>query len=561
MAEIDGAPARSAGRISARPMAVLAVLCLLAWLPGFFTIPPLDRDESRFAQASKQMLETGDFVNIKFGDTARYEKPIGIYWLQAAATAALGAGSRERIWTYRLPSLLGALAAVLGTFWLARSFASVETAFVSAALLGFSALLVSEAHIAKTDAVLAATVVATQGVLMRAYLSARDPAKQPPGLGLALAGWAAFGLGVLVKGPIVALVCGASVVAVSLWDREWRWLKRLYAGRGILVALVIVLPWMIAIGIESHGGFYRASLGGDFAAKLMGDQEAHGAPPGYFTLIAHATFWPSSLFLLPGIVTGFTRRRAPAVRYLLAWAATTFAMFEFTPTKLPHYVLPAYPALAILAALWVTDGGARASKALRIAAGISVALFVFVGLGLAAFLIWAPIRFGAGVPWWIVVLAAAGALVVMLVPVFVAKGRKGDALAAGLGAALIFYGIAGDADAPRLTQIWLSPRMAEAVARHARPFDPPVVTAGYSEPSITFLLGTRTALDTGTAAGVFASASGGLALIEAAQKPDFLAAVAGAGARADALEEIDGLNYSRGRAARITLYRVVREGS
>jgi 4-amino-4-deoxy-L-arabinose transferase-like glycosyltransferase len=91
---------RSASGLACR-RAVLALILLsvLAWLPGFFTLPPLDRDESRFAQASKQMLETGDFVDIKLGEVNRYEKPVGIYWLQAASTAVFGGGARESIWT------------------------------------------------------------------------------------------------------------------------------------------------------------------------------------------------------------------------------------------------------------------------------------------------------------------------------------------------------------------------------------------------------------------------------------------------------------------------------
>ncbi|MBV9748528.1 MAG: glycosyltransferase family 39 protein, partial [Acetobacteraceae bacterium] len=65
-----------------RPRACLVLLCLLCWLPGFFTLPPSDRDESRFAQATKQMIETGDLVRIRNGDEERNRKPIGIYWMQ-----------------------------------------------------------------------------------------------------------------------------------------------------------------------------------------------------------------------------------------------------------------------------------------------------------------------------------------------------------------------------------------------------------------------------------------------------------------------------------------------
>src|SRR6266436_2026372 len=102
--------------VGTRPYALLAALCLLLYLPGLASIPLLDRDEARFAQASRQMLETGDFLRIRFQDEARNKKPAGIYWLQAAAVSAFSTPATTAIWPYRLPSLVGGIAAVLLTF-------------------------------------------------------------------------------------------------------------------------------------------------------------------------------------------------------------------------------------------------------------------------------------------------------------------------------------------------------------------------------------------------------------------------------------------------------------
>src|SRR6266513_4775780 len=99
-----------------RPYALLAALCFALYLPGIAAIPPLDRDETRFAQASRQMLETGDFLRIRFQDEARNKKPAGIYWLQAAAVSAFSTPEATAIWPYRVPSLLGGMAAVLLIF-------------------------------------------------------------------------------------------------------------------------------------------------------------------------------------------------------------------------------------------------------------------------------------------------------------------------------------------------------------------------------------------------------------------------------------------------------------
>src|SRR4029077_4601483 len=110
----------------ARAMLLLVFVSLVSFLPGFFNIPPVDRDEARFAQATKQMLEARDYIDIRFQDEVRYKKPVGIYWLQAAAVKtgeALGVPqARTTIWLYRLPSLFGAIGAVLLTYWAALAF-------------------------------------------------------------------------------------------------------------------------------------------------------------------------------------------------------------------------------------------------------------------------------------------------------------------------------------------------------------------------------------------------------------------------------------------------------
>src|SRR5713226_9138475 len=133
---------RLVGRLRClRPYALLAGLCLLLYLPGIAAIPPLDRDEARFAQATRQMVETGDFLRIRFQDEARNKKPAGIYWLQAVAVGAFSTPNATAIWPYRLPSLLGAMAAVLTLFVFGAALfrdrtTPRHTAAIAAVLLG-----------------------------------------------------------------------------------------------------------------------------------------------------------------------------------------------------------------------------------------------------------------------------------------------------------------------------------------------------------------------------------------------------------------------------------------
>ena len=555
-------------RLHRGPLSILFLVMALAWLPGFFTLPPLDRDESRFAQATKQMLETGDFISIRLGDQARDQKPVGIYWLQAAATSALDGfvppGSKWRqVWTYRVPSFLGAFAAVALTFWMARLFAGVEAGFLAALLLGFTLLLATEAKIAKTDAVLLATILGSQSLILRAFLGAHplSPGVTPPGWRHAAFGWACFGFGMLVKGPIIIILCLATMIGVSIWDRRVWWLRHLRPLIGIPIALAIVLPWAIAIGIETSGQFYEASLGRDFALKLVGGQETHGAPPGYYLLLAPVTFWPATLILLPALVYGFQHRREPAVRFILVWIVTAWVLFDAAPTKLPHYVLPTYPALAMLGALWLTRGPTFPKTRMeRFALRASLALFVLVGFALGGAVLYAPYQFGRGADIWAYYVVALAGLAVFAAAVVVARGWRIEGIGVAAVAALLLYAAAGLSSVAAMDQLQLSPLIARAVAGHQRAGDPPPLLAGYSEPSALFLMGTNTRFATGADAGVMAAQSGGVVVVERGEQEAFLGAVQQRAARATPLQIIDGLNYSNGRALRLYVYRITPGG-
>src|SRR5258708_18498709 len=191
----------------ARAVAVLLAVALLGFLPGFFSIPPIDRDEARFAQATKQMVETGEFVDIGFQDEVRYKKPVGIYWLQAAAVetaSRLGLPRAQvRVWLYRVPSLIGAIGAMLLTYWTALAFVTRRGAVLAGLILGSSVLLGAEPRLAKTDAMLLLSVVAAMGALARGDLSwqrGEDPEHPPWSLPAIF--WTALAGGILVKGPL-----------------------------------------------------------------------------------------------------------------------------------------------------------------------------------------------------------------------------------------------------------------------------------------------------------------------------------------------------------------------
>jgi 4-amino-4-deoxy-L-arabinose transferase-like glycosyltransferase len=579
-------------RLTRRPFAVLTLLGLLLWLPGVLSLPALDRDESRFAQSSRQMVESGDVVDIRFGHVPRYKKPVGIYWLQAAATRIAMLAPKihdDHIWTYRLPSLLGGIAASWLTLWCALAVAEAEAALLAGLLMLGTVLLTAEATIATTDAVLLACVLGVQGVLLRLYRAARDGDFVTPQSRTVMWGFAALGFGILVKGPVVLGVGAATLTALVAWDwwiarpkrkpaapaepvsklvtepapvaqdapeseSAWAWLVVLKSWRGLLLVLLLTAPWLIAITVQSRGAFLEQSLGDDFAAKMAGGQESHGGWPGYYLLLSAAAFWPTILFVLPGIAYGVSRRAEPAVRFLLAWAASWWLVVELVPTKLPHYVIHAYPALAILAALFVLDS--RAVKFLAPARWIAIAQFVLGAVLLTVAILLAPHYFGGDVKWPVMTAAGLGASLALGALVLAIRRKSLPAILLGFVSLLVFAPALTAYVGPRLDQLWISEKLKPMVESASRPGDAPPAVAGYQEPSLLFALGKDLVLADGKGAAEASARSGSLALVEDEALGDFLARLAELQADARPVGEVTGMNYSRGRRMHVTVYRV-----
>ncbi|MDZ4322078.1 MAG: phospholipid carrier-dependent glycosyltransferase, partial [Phenylobacterium sp.] len=199
-----------------------ALVALFAGLPALMLLPPLDRDESRYAQATSQMLETGDFVDIRFQDDPRWKKPVGIYWMQAVAVAVTSSVENRDIAPYRIPSILGAMLAAAACAWAGAAMFGQRAGFLAGAILGASFLLSTEAGIAKTDAMLCGAVTLAMAGLARIYLAAR--AGEVPIRPHKLMFWLGLGLSILIKGPIGLIVVAPAMIALSIWDRDISWL-------------------------------------------------------------------------------------------------------------------------------------------------------------------------------------------------------------------------------------------------------------------------------------------------------------------------------------------------
>lgn len=533
-----------------RPLLLIAFVVGLGTLPAFFSLPPSDRDESRFAQATKQMLESGDPISIRFQDEARNKKPVGIYWLQAAAVRlgeTLGVpDARRQIWLYRVPSQLGATAAVLLTYWAGLILLRRPEAFAAALLFGAGILIGVEARLAKTDAVLCATAAAAFAVLARLWVLRQTVPIRPSET---FAFWIVMAISFLIKGPMVLLFAGLAMIVLSICEKSGAWLKPLADWRAILLALLIVLPWFVAITLKTQGGFFVESVRDDLLGKVGAGQETHGAPPGLYALIFPFTFWPGSAFLLLALPWLWKNRRDDIVLVCLAWIIPTWLMFEAITTKLPHYVLPVYPAVAILTVKALSDGGAFIRRGWRAAVTalpplipllLAAAVLFAVGSlepgGLERFL---PLVWAA--PLWLLAIALAFGLVALL-----GRGAGVAAIPVAAAASLALAWSVYHSAWAGLRSLQISPRLAEAVAASGCA-DPRVASiGGYNEPSLVFLTRSDLAMLSGAGGGAWLAGEGcRVALVESREEKAFLDAAQGGGLTPRLLTRVGGVNINR----------------
>ena len=350
-ATVEAPAALESERIGWKAYLMLALVALTLFLPGRARLPPVDRDEARYLQATRQMLVSHDFIDIRFQDKPRNLQPVGVYWLEAGAASLFG-GARAPVWAYRLPSLIAAVLAVLLTARLGGLLFGRHAGIGAGLLLGACALLSFESRMAKIDACLLASVLAAQGALLKAYLGRVRGA----GRLNAAAFWIALAMGLLLKGPIVLIVSGTTALGLVVTERREGWLKRLHAGWGVPLMLAIAAPWFVAIGLRTHGAFFDKAVRQNLLGKVGRGEQHHGQPPGYYLLLANLTFWPGALATALAVPWTWRTRASPQVRFLLCWILPTWLMYEAVGTKLPHSI-PPWPACRAGPRRRPTDGG------------------------------------------------------------------------------------------------------------------------------------------------------------------------------------------------------------
>jgi 4-amino-4-deoxy-L-arabinose transferase-like glycosyltransferase len=342
------------GRLAqSRRWHVLILVCayLLCTLPNLGEHALWDVDEGVNAEAAREMREAGTWIVPTFNYELRTAKPAMLYWWQMGSYTLFGISE----WSARLPSVVAGLGSVLLTYLLGSRMFGALTGFWSASCLCFAIAFCVLSHTASPDAILLFfTMVAFTTFWRHAGRGGHS--------------WcvpmaAACACAVLTKGPVGVALPGAVVCVYFAWSGEF---KRLLTSRMLKAAVVfgfIALPWYILVGVETRGQFLKVFLGRENVSRFLTPMENHSGNFLFHPLALFIGFAPGSVVLILSVWEAIRLSRASnsvpetrqepvgvhEYRFLLSWISVYLFVFSVAATKLPNYVLPVYPAVAILA--------------------------------------------------------------------------------------------------------------------------------------------------------------------------------------------------------------------
>ncbi len=570
--------------------AFLLLITLAVYLPGLWSLPAIDRDEARFAQASRQMLGApfpSGWVVPMIQDRPRLNKPPLVYWLQAGSAAvftgrAFGvapddAVRADAIWMYRVPSVLAGLCAVLATWRLGRAMMDARAAWLGAAMLALAPVLVWESRQARADMVLLAfTILAVRGYW--SLWRARDRAPTPRRT--LLLTWAAIGAGVLTKGPITPLVVLSGALALCLVERRWRPLSCLRPLIGLGVVGAMVAPWVVLVAREVGLDAYASRVYDETIGRGLAPMEGHTGPPGFYLLTLLPILGAGTMLVVPAVAraarVGFVAERAEgsAWRRARSWLASarpargpecfllclivpTWIVLEIVRTKMVHYTMPLFPMLTLMCARAVLAADAGRLAIPRFVRGLAQlwialpVLLVLVAGGAVGFAAWRATGGAAAVG---VVCGSVSVVLALLVLVlmreWMAQGRwlAAQRLALLVAGALVAATVLALA---RIPDLHPSVRLARALERHDPGATRPLVALGYEEDSLIFeTRGRARRVDRAGLAAAMEADARTIALVEEHRLEDARALTS--------LEIVRGINYTKGRL--VSVHIMARRG-
>ena len=513
---------------------LLACLAAAIFLPNLSGADLWDDDEPKNAACGREMLERGDWIVPVYNDQLRSHKPVLLYWAMIASYNFLGVNELGA----RLPSALAGIGIVMLCYRIGIRLFDRSTAFVAGVLLASGLMFAVLARAATPDAVLMICTTSAFYFFVVGISSLRGGQFSPQSgeaapslrthrlpLKPAAAMYTAMGLALLAKGPI-GLLLPALVIAtyaiffseasgieaydfgpgrIRRWlaffrqslapSRVWQLAMGVRAIQGAAIAAVVAGPWYVAVSIATEGEWLAGFIGTHNVHRFMHPMEGHSGSIFYYVAAILAGFFPGSCFLPIAVVhaTGDSRRRAARAHsqaFLLCWAGCYLAVFSAAATKLPNYVAPCYPALALLTGAWLT-ASLRNITARRLWLRMGMASCAIAGVGILTALAVVGVQRLDG-NWTVAIVGLVPVLGGLASLYFVERLSSRGALTAFVGSCAVFTAMATSWTAPEVSPYQTSPRIGRRLAElksaeegHAVHF----ATLGYTKPNLVFYSG------------------------------------------------------------------------
>jgi 4-amino-4-deoxy-L-arabinose transferase-like glycosyltransferase len=328
-----------------RAWMLLVLLMAAVWFGNLEYRKLVKPDEGRYAEISREMAASGDWVTPRLNGIKYFEKPALQYWVTAGAYRLFG----EHHWTARLWSALTGFLGIIFTAYAATRLFGRETGLLTAAVLGSSLLYTLIAHMNSLDM---GMTFFMGGALMSFLLAQQDAASARANRLWMHVAWAALAFSVLSKGLMGIVLPGAVLVLYTLIERDFGLWKRLHLFSGLLLFMAIAAPWFIAVSIANPEFFHFFFIHEHFERFLT---KTHGRyePWWWFIPVLAAGILPWIVTLIDTIVRAWkvepaAEQRFKPKRFLLIWAVFIFVFFSLSGSKLASYILPIFPALALL---------------------------------------------------------------------------------------------------------------------------------------------------------------------------------------------------------------------
>ena len=364
---------------------VLFVGCLLFHLAGTWSLPLIDRDEPRFAEAAREMRERADFIVPYFNNQFRFDKPPLTYWFQVASYRVFG----ENDFAARFPTAIAAaLVAVILLAW-GQQLGDEKVGWWAAIIFSLSLQTFIHGKAAVADMWFLSFVTVAHWAAWELFKANTE--HRTSNIEHRTVFWWTFYISLafafLAKGPI-GWTPLLTVAIAHRFHRQKHFAAHFKFVRGLLLMLVLICLWGIPALVRTQGEFFRVGIGKHVVERSVATMEGHGASsvwmylallPFYF-LTVFASFFPWSI-KLPALWKKLRAQRDGTDQFLLTGAFIIFGIFTLVQTKLPHYTLPAFPLLALLVARRFES--LRFARALPIAA---IAVYLAIALFLSPFL-------------------------------------------------------------------------------------------------------------------------------------------------------------------------------